>query len=1331
MRFSRRAADFIGSMNFTLIILVASFFLVLTGTLLQIRLGIYQVQQQLFYAWYGGGLILALFLVNMLFSIIRRFPGVRRPFGLIIGHIGLVVLLFGGFSDVFSEYFVLGIWEGQQADRIFYSDRWEVTYRISGPEDALPIADRDAVLGSFVLGSHRGNTVYTWEIGADDSRRTYRLEIDQVIANARPDAEAPGMYLPVPWADSAASNLPLLSGRLISPGGGTNAVDIWAGSAIGTGLTIPVGGRPATLELALRPAEEPLPFTIGLLDFEAEFFPDTDIPRSFVSQVEIRDAGPAIRRSIAMNRPLRYRNYVFYQSSYQFNNDGTAASVFSVQKTGGALLPYIGTGISFFGFLFHYFSRGERRRGEKKRRAKLSGAKQNPSAATVMPAAGAERRSASAVMPGGGVDHQTAAAVLPDRIKPVMKSALILLMFCACIALFVLIGGATGAMTEDLAVYSGGRLMPAESFGGILLYELSGRRRAAGYDGAAFIEALLFSPLDALRADVIKVNHPDLFTLIGLPDRPTGRYSAADFLPAIENIAALAAGLAPGEDPLSDELLLLDARLETVLRLAGSLEFLRIDNPESIEPDFYRGHPLRVMPGGDGLWYHPLDPSLPPSDRDSILQSSGILSPDYISRIITLQADSTDLSSARLRAEGWYRNLRPYRLAGLLFAASALMYIYLASRNRAPAAYTSGSRWLVRAVQSAAPAGVALGVLLSLSGLLLRIFITGRPPVTSLYSSLLLVGFLMPVAGIVLGVRNSRQQAAVLLCASLVLLVSPGFISGGDDLAVVQAVLDSNFWLSVHVLVIITGYALVFLASAIGHVHAVSIIRSPDGPGNAAARYRGLLLSLRLALLFMFVGTMLGGIWADQSWGRFWGWDPKENAALLLIIWLSLLLHARPGEKLSEYALSLSSAASLIVLLFSWFGVNLMATGLHSYGWDPRAGGILALGVGGELLFLGAAWYFRKKSGSSDVPVLYRIDYIERFGDEFLRVGISRSDGSAVIAKPGQCITFRITHRGRSFLRAYSVETCPRDAIVIQRREGGLAWEFFAEDARVGQKLRGGPAHGDFTLGENSISGELFIAAGAGFAPVLSMLHARSLEAVPQKGGRLLVATGDLAYWPFYSGLETIAKRLPRLKIDLFVGAGSPGATAPGYAAPDAAAPSAGSPSTAAPAGGSPVWLSAFEAGRVGVHQRRIDVSDVQDLSGDLSTAYICGGADFVEIMSAGLSAAGSDLAIHREAFTPAHSRSRRPAHRAEMRLLPDNSFVTINPGESVLDGLTKAGRRLRGNCLVGRCGECRCTLVSGRVIMDEPNILDRRSADSGTILSCCSYPNGDIEIEI
>ncbi|MDE2290496.1 MAG: cytochrome c biogenesis protein CcsA, partial [Elusimicrobia bacterium] len=190
---------------------------------------------------------------------------------------------------------------------------------------------------------------------------------------------------------------------------------------------------------------------------------------------------------------------------------------------------------------------------------------------------------------------------------------------------------------------------------------------------------------------------------------------------------------------------------------------------------------------------------------------------------------------------------------------------------------------------------LAAGFLAHTGGVLGRMVIQGRPPVTNLYSSAVFVGWGAVLLALGLEAAHRRGIAAAVGSAVgfCTLVIAHHLAMSGDTMEMMRAVLDSNFWLSTHVVTITIGYSATFLAGAlaIGWIMAALSGRlTKDGSRALAQMTYG---TLCFALLFSFVGTVLGGIWADQSWGRFWGWDPKENGALLLVLWVAVILHAR------------------------------------------------------------------------------------------------------------------------------------------------------------------------------------------------------------------------------------------------------------------------------------------------------------------------------------------------------------------------------------------------------------------------------------------------------
>ena len=172
------------------------------------------------------------------------------------------------------------------------------------------------------------------------------------------------------------------------------------------------------------------------------------------------------------------------------------------------------------------------------------------------------------------------------------------------------------------------------------------------------------------------------------------------------------------------------------------------------------------------------------------------------------------------------------------------------------------------------------------------------------------------------------------------LLVAHHLAGDGDTMEMMRAVLDSNFWLATHVVTITIGYSGTFLAGAIAIASTLRQAvrrRTSIRETTKALVVDDLRRSSASRCFFSFVGTVLGGIWADQSWGRFWGWDPKENGALLIVLWNAIILHARWGGFVRERGIMTMAIFGNVITSLSWFGVNMLGVGLHSYGFMDKA----------------------------------------------------------------------------------------------------------------------------------------------------------------------------------------------------------------------------------------------------------------------------------------------------------------------------------------------------------------------------------------------------------
>jgi len=346
-------------------------------------------------------------------------------------------------------------------------------------------------------------------------------------------------------------------------------------------------------------------------------------------------------------------------------------------------------------------------------------------------------------------------------------------------------------------------------------------------------------------------------------------------------------------------------------------------------------------------------------------------------------ADRFAPQARKTSQEYFFNTLQPFYNATVIYVlALVLACIYL----------LVASEW----IRKSAFYLVVLAVVIHTFGLVFRMYLEGRPPVTNLYSSAIFIGWACVLLGLVL--EKIYPIGIGILVASFV-----GFVTqiialhlalSGDTMEMMRAVLDTNLWLATHVVTVTLGYASTFLAGFLAIVYillglftkrltqpldpkaavgltAITAMAAPvmAAPAIGLAVGKGLSSEIGkmeigkvmakmvygivcFATLFSFVGTVLGGIWADQSWGRFWGWDPKENGALLIVLWNATILHARWGGLVRERGLMNLAVVGNIVTSWSWFGVNMLGIGLHSYGFTDAAFWWLRLFIGSQIVLI-------------------------------------------------------------------------------------------------------------------------------------------------------------------------------------------------------------------------------------------------------------------------------------------------------------------------------------------------------------------------------------------
>ncbi len=379
----------------------------------------------------------------------------------------------------------------------------------------------------------------------------------------------------------------------------------------------------------------------------------------------------------------------------------------------------------------------------------------------------------------------------------------------------------------------------------------------------------------------------------------TERAAMAGLLNELERAVAGSDGLAlfPPEDPA-------DKTWRSPADIAASV----------FDVSQQRSEPLDLLAGLERLY----------SLRDDRVAFAGAL--DAFHKAVTMRAAARGeyqripLEVAYYRGNYMFYSQWLYVLSFMLIAVSWAM---------------PGRRWL----HYLNPAAVAAPTALLIIGITLRCIIRGRPPVTTLYETVLFCTAVAAVTALIIEAMSRRRIAVAVgsFLGAMGMFIANRYEAkeAVDTMPSLVAVLDTNFWLATHVTTIIIGYGACFFASALAHVYIFGRLlkvreRDPDFYPHLARLVYG---AVCFGLFFSILGTVLGGIWANESWGRFWGWDPKENGALMIVLWGLALVHLRLGGHIRAMGISVGAVALGMITTFAWWGVNLLGVGLHSYGF--------------------------------------------------------------------------------------------------------------------------------------------------------------------------------------------------------------------------------------------------------------------------------------------------------------------------------------------------------------------------------------------------------------
>lgn len=991
--------DFFVSLKLTVVLIAFSILLVFAATLDQTNLGVWGIQQKWFRTFIvfhevkgialplfpGGYLLGGLLLLNLIAGHVYRFKLSAKKSGIFLTHIGLVLLLVGELlSGIWQEEYFMRLNNGETKN---YAESYQIN-ELAITDTSAPGYDEVIVIPEAILAKHREVQVPQlpfrvvpkafYPNSSLQSRPAGSTEPTLATQGAGLSLDA--VPLPVTYKTDE-SNAPSAFVELAAPGGSLGTF------LVSTHLNVPQSFDYAgkSWKITLRPKRIYRPFSLTLLKFSHDRYAGTDIPKNFSSRIHLKTPDGRDDREVViyMNNPLRYASLTFYQAGFA-NNDRT--TVLQVVRNPSWLLPYIACGVMSAGLIIQF---GIHLAGFIKRRNKT-------------PSVIDQKRGVSPA------NQRTASGwLLP---------ASVLVLTVAFIGLSFLPSKNTGSF--DLTAFGrlptlvNGRLKPLDTVARTTLLTIQGRQKVTAPDGRLIsVEAWLLDMLFLRdRADTyqtIEIVHPDLLTLLNLsPTEGAGkkRFSITQLrksLPELERQANLADDVdAPARSsfqravvalrnnialyqhlqdslvpPGVDDFLERAAYFDTFIPSAlDALALQRAGKPHDtnltktllelsstfaslekfgyllpIPPETGADTPSTWQNAGASLQTSLANGRVNPAVTDYARLGNAWRKDSPAQFNSTLRDFTTRLEAAipsllfKCRVEARFNSAQPFYSSMMIYVLAFLFAVI--SWLRWPAAMSRSAFVLV---------GIAFA--LSTAGIITRMWLENRPPVTNLYSSALFVGWGAVALCIALEAiyKNAIGSVAAGVIGFSTLLIAHHLSLGGDTMEMMRAVLDSNFWLATHVVTVTIGYSATFLAGLIALIYVIHAALTRTMNADTSATLERMVYGvICFATLFSFVGTVLGGIWADQSWGRFWGWDPKENGALIIVLWNSLILHARWGGMIKVRGLMNLSIFGNIVTAWSWFGVNMLGVGLHSYGFMDSAMWWLIAFVLSQLIIMG------------------------------------------------------------------------------------------------------------------------------------------------------------------------------------------------------------------------------------------------------------------------------------------------------------------------------------------------------------------------------------------
>lgn len=522
-----------------------------------------------------------------------------------------------------------------------------------------------------------------------------------------------------------------------------------------------------------------------------------------------------------------------------------------------------------------------------------------------------------------------------------------------------------------IPIQSGGRIKPLDSFARESVLFLTGRRSFQGWDPVDLLFSWVTAPGVWEETPFIRIGHKDVRKQILVDEgrkyfSPKELFGNLALMQYAQNLGQKGATVpnpkvSSKADPRQEELNRVVQRLSLFRTIASgeAWSVIPVEGSELGKDSGSRWSTLAAQLDSQGNSirekFAELVRAYYVGDQD-LFERMAIAT----RKAVEAKMEGFDSRAQRLRdAEILYNRLQPFFWCWVLYLCAALLL-----------SFGSLSPWAMRLGTTLA----GLTFVLHSFGFALRCYVAGRPPVTNMYESVIWVSFGVMLFAFILFALDRRQKLllAVASAVSGFALVSadasPTLLDPGIHPLV--PVLRSNYWLTIHVLTITLSYAAFALTLGLANVALFQYLRGMrrfSTPSMFARISKINLVNYRvmaIGVVLLAAGTILGGVWADYSWGRFWGWDPKEVWALIALLTYLALLHARYAGWVGQFGFAAWTVVSFLTVLMAWYGVNfVLGVGLHSYGFasggQAWVAGFTALNLA-YVAFVGFVIFIRK-----------------------------------------------------------------------------------------------------------------------------------------------------------------------------------------------------------------------------------------------------------------------------------------------------------------------------------------------------------------------------------